>query len=301
MKKVNLKDASEFPEQLVAILREKNIDDYKIISVNAAKGRYNLRISAEDGRPLFVKYNDEKAAGWNSFQKEKEIYSLLKGESYIPRVIYNENILAIEYIEDSCTLRELLLHDDDTELFSHLIRDLIDKYKAFLRKINECPDRELKTLDAGKALNSFLAKLLMSGPYGSKVYKIERFRNKCLYHLFRERYAARINLSENTRAIHGDFHINNILVADRKAYIIDLENVVRGNAAIELAYWYVQIWVLVYHNRDLLRILEKEIRSIFDMEMVDEREFYTVVELYQKAILFNRRFHRHEKGWGKRF
>ena len=133
MKKANLTDVSEVPEQLAHELREKNIVDYKVISVNAAKGRYNLRTSAEDGRLLFVKYNDEKAAGWNSFQKEKEIYSLLKGESYIPRVIYNENILAIEYIEDSCTLRELLLHDDDTELFSHLIRDLIDKYKAFLR------------------------------------------------------------------------------------------------------------------------------------------------------------------------
>ena len=295
MKKADLTEVQEVPEQLAAILREKNIVAYKIISVNAAKGRYNLRTSAEDGCPLFVKYNDETAAGWNSFQKEKGIYSLLKGEPYIPKVIYNENILAIEYIEDSCTLRELLLRDDDTELFACLIRDVIDKYKAFLWKLNECPDKELKTWDAGKALNSFLAKLLTSGPYGSKVYKIERFRNKCLYHLFRKGYAARINLSQNVCAIHGDFHINNILAADRKAYIIDLENVVRGNAAIELAYWYVQIWVLVYHNRDLLGILEKEIRSIFDMDMVDEREFYTVVELYQKAILLNRRFHRHDK------
>ena len=187
------------------------------------------------------------------------------------------------------------MRNDEAELFSCLIRDVIEKYKAFLWKMNGCSDMELKTLDPDKALNSFLGKLLTSGPYGSKVYKIERFRNKCLYHLFRRGYVVRINLSENVCAIHGDFHINNILVAGRKAYIIDLENVVRGNAAIELAYWYVQIWVLVYHNQDFLRILEKEIRSIFDMEMVDEREFYTVVKLYQRAILLNRRFHGHEK------
>lgn len=295
MKDVNLTDMPEVPEQLASILREKNIVDYKIISVNAAKGRYNLCVSVEDGSPLFVKYNDEKAAGWNSFQKEKQIYCLLKDETYIPRVIYNENILAIEYMENSRTLRELLLYNDDTELFSCLIRDVIEKYRAFLGKLKEYPDVELKTFDADKALNSFLGKLLTSGPYGSKVYKIERFRNKFLNHLLRKGYAARIKLSKKTCAIHGDFHINNILVADRKAYIIDLENVVRGNAAIELAYWYVQIWVLVYQNRNLLSILEKETGSIFDMEMIDEHEFHRIVKLYQMAILLNRRFHRHEK------
>lgn len=79
-----------------------------------------------------------------------------------------------------------------------------------------------------------------------------------------------------------------------KRIFIDLENVVCGNVAVDLAYWYFQIWVLIHNNREFLRILEKEIRNIFDMEMVDEREFHTVVKLYKMAILLNRRFHKHK-------
>lgn len=290
MGNVNVTDTPKMPEQLAEELRKKNIDDYKIISVNAAKGRYNLLASVQDGSSLFIKYNDVNAAGWNSFQKEKGIYRFLKGETSIPTVIYNEkNILAMEYIEDSCTLREWLLDNENAKAFSCLIRSALEKYRSFLVKLNEYPG-EMGTFEADSELISFLAKLLLSGPYGSKVYRVERFRNRCLYHLFRWTYASRIKLSHNAYAIHGDFHINNILVNDGEAYIIDLENVVRGNAAAELAYCYVQIWVLIHNNRDLLHVLEKEIRSIFDMEMLDEREFYAIVKLYQRAILLNRRF-----------
>ena len=292
MESVDLTDMPEIPEQLAEELKKKDIDDYKIISVNAAKGRYNLLASKKDGSSLFIKYNDVDAAGWNSFQKEKGIYRFLKGETSIPTVMYDEeDILAMEYFEDSCTLREWLLNRENAKEFSCLIRSTLEKYRAFLAKMSEYPE-EMGTLKADNELSSFLAKLLLSGPYGSKVYKAERFRNRCLYHLFRWIYASRIKLTDNAYAIHGDFHLNNILVNDGEAYMIDLENVVRGNAAAELAYCYVQIWVLIHKNRELLDILEREIRSIFDIEMIDEGEFNTIIKLYQKAILCNRRFHK---------
>ena len=292
MESVDLTDMPEIPEQLAEELKKRNIDDYKIISVNAAKGRFNLLASIKDGHSLFIKYNDVNAAGWNSFQKEKGIYQFLKGDTSIPMVMYNEeNILAMEYFEDSCTLREWLFHNESAEEFSCLIRSALNKYRSFLVRINEYPG-EMRTFEADNELRSFLAKLLLSGPYGSKVYKVERFRNRCLYHLFRWAYASRIKLNDNAYAIHGDFHLNNILVNDGEAYMIDLENVVRGNAAAELAYWYVQIWVLIHNNRELLDILEQEIRRIFEIEMLDEGEFYTIVKLYQKAVKLNRRFHK---------
>ncbi len=300
MKSTNFSDTKKIPAKLADELKKRNLSNYKIININPAKGRYNLLAVVEDRTPLFIKYNDPTGAGWNTFSKEKEIYHFMEGEKFIPKALHNEEILATVYIKGSCTLREWLLDNDDPQMFSCLIRNIVRQYQLFLRKLNDYSGKELRTLHADKELNVFLGKLLTSGPYGSKIHKMEKIRNKCFHYFLRKKYASRIKLSENTCVIHGDFHLNNILVAEGKTYVIDLENIIRGNAAIELAYWYVQVWVLVCNNKNLLPILEEEIKSIFDMELFDEKEFRMTVRLYQLAILLNRRFHRHEKRAGSK-
>ena len=50
--------------------------------------------------------------------------------------------------------------------------------------------------------------------------------------------------------IHGDYHLNNILVLDERLYTIDFENLCIGYAEIELAYLYVQIWALMVKGKE---------------------------------------------------
>lgn len=281
------------PKELESELNKKGICDYRIISTNKAKGRFNLWALENDGKELCIKWNcNENAYGKGTFKKEKEIYHWLEGETCIPKVVYNEDILATRYIKNGCTLRQWLNKNDDRESFCHLIRDIIQKYQKYLSKINEHTPVNIEKLQGKEQFNMFLNKLLYSGPYGTKVYKIENIRNKILKKLLKRQYA--MDIKNGNSLIHGDFHLNNILIDNSHSYIIDLENIVYGNVNVELAYWYVQVWMLIYDKKELREILYKEV-SVEMEEIIDIEEFSKVVKVYQNAILLNRRFHKNEK------
>ena len=270
-----------------------DVQSYEVISVNEAKGRFNLWVSDSTGKELCIKWNDNgNEFGKRTFEKEIEIYRWLEGETSVPKVVYSKSILATEYIKGGCTLREWLEKNSDKELFRHLIRGTMQKYKKYLEKINEHTLTGIKQFQGEEQFYKFLNKLFYSGPYGTKVYKCEKIRNKFLRQILKKWYAADIKTGK--LLLHGDFHLNNILIDGKEPYIVDFENIVYGNVNIELAYWYVQVWVMIYDNAGLLNILieemKREIREVFDAE-----EFGRIVKAYEIAILANRRFHKNEK------
>ena len=106
--KENGLSAEKLPKELTYELEKRHIHDYRVISVNDAKGRYNLEALTEDNKKICVKYNDDTAAGRIPFEKEGSIYRGLEGAPCVPPTVWNENILATEYILNSCTFREWL-------------------------------------------------------------------------------------------------------------------------------------------------------------------------------------------------
>lgn len=284
----------EIPSELLNELKRRNIYDYEVISVNIAKGRYNIRAMTEDQRDICIKYNDAGGRGRDSLEKEKKMYQRLVGTLCVPAVIWNESILATEYINNSCTFREWLCEQDDRDRFSIYLNDTLQKYKVFLNKINDVSGNGFNDSGDNNQLEIFFDKLLFSGPYGTGIYKLEKFRNRIIKYFLTKRKVFNNQAEAKKCLIHGDFHLNNVLVGDDKAYIIDLENVSYGDANIELAYWYVQVWMLIYNNKEMIEILHKEIDKMFDADLFNIDEFKKIVDLYRFAIIMNRRFHRYE-------
>lgn len=289
-------DTGKIPKELLHVLEKSHIHDYRIISVNNVKGRYNLETLTEDNKKIFIKYNENAAAGKIFFEKEKSIYRELErcGGQFIPAIVWNEHILATEYIQNSSTFRKWLLEKADKDMFAEYLQDIISKYKVFLLELKiSLVAKQIEGCDKEIRLESFFNKLLFSGPFGTKTHKAEKLRNKILK-LFLRKYVDNIRVKDDRHLIHGDFHLNNILVSDGGVYFIDFENVSYGSVSIELAYWYVQVWMLVYDDKEMTDILQKQTSSLFDMDFLNEDEFNKIVTLYQLAILLNRRFHRYE-------
>lgn len=284
--------ADKLPKELLHELMKKHIHDYQVISVNAGKGRYNLEALTEDNKKICIKYNDDTVKGKIPYEKEKIIYRGLEGTLCVPSIIWNENILATEYIENSCTFREWLLEKTDKAMFEIYLQDFVSKYKLFLLRLNKIPMEKTMDYSNEKHLKNFFHKLMYTGPYGTKGYTVDKFIRKILGVFLRE-YVANFQIKEDQYLVHGDFHLNNVLVSDRgEVYFIDLENVTYGSANIDLAYWYVQVWMLIYDDREMTESLQKYTRLFFDMDVFNEEEFNKIVAVYQLAILLNRRFHR---------
>lgn len=284
----------EIPAKLLAELDSRNISKYKIISVNPAKGRYNLWAITDKQEEVCIKYNDPEGSGVHSFEKEKEMYRKLDGIPCVPRVIWSENVLATEYLVNSYTFREWLCANSDKDIFSVYLKDILGKYKLLMKKINDVSSDGSDDFNDDKQLEIFFDKLLFSGPYGSTVHKIEKIRNKMFRLYLTKKGVFADKIKSKKRLVHGDFHLNNILVGNNSAYIIDLENIDYGNANIELAYWYVQAWILIYENNEMVKILHEEINCVLESDLFDRSEFERIMNLYKVAIIMNCRFHREE-------
>lgn len=284
----------EIPKDLIDELKKRNIEICSVISVNEEKGRYVISALDKDKRDVCIKWNESyNCLGITSLRKEMSVYRWLGKTDCVPRVVCNEEILVTEYIKESITFREWILKNDDKESFSMFINEVVDKYKVFLMKLNERRRDEVETLKTDTQLEGFLSKLLYSGPYLTKIHAFERIRNSLLRKTIERKFD--VDISDNNFMIHGDFHLNNILISDTKAYIIDVENVIYGNCNIELAYWYVQVWVLIYDNCEFVKILNNAVEVLLRMKFFDEKQFWNVVKLYRMAILLNSRFHKNEK------
>lgn len=288
----------KLPEQLERLLDQYNISEYQVISVNERKGRYCLRAFASN-HPVLVKWNtEEQKEACQDLEKEAEIYALLKGKNITPGLINKEPFLTVEYIENNRTLRQSVLDTKNEDHLKIIIGKVFDIYIKMLRELSESTSISCKETAIERQLKMYLFKLMLSGPEGTCIHKPERIKNRIGYKILKklivtEKFQA--NFHDMT-LIHGDFHLNNELVdASNNVFIIDFENVIVGNASLELAYWYAQMWALLVENKKYIQILDKKTDQLLEQEYFEKELFWKAVSLYKAGISVNSRFWRSGK------
>lgn len=290
---------SVLPEQLENLLSDNKVFEYQVVSCNERKGRWLIRACTISGEKILIKWNEQtQEEACKCLSKEMEIYSILGGAGYTPQVISSGSFLALEYIENSCTLRSYVKKSDDVRLITEIVENALNSYLRMLDGLNKSSYKS-GNWSFGGQLSSYVSKLLLSGPEDTNKHNLEKFRNRIYSRLVKSCITPKSlkNCAQNQKAvIHGDFHLNNEIVSrNHDVLIIDFEDVMIGSPTLELAYWYAQIWALLYENENYVNILNKKVDEILMQSYFEKDLFWKVVSLYRACISANSRFHKSEK------
>lgn len=276
---------------------EKNgIRDYDIIMSNPWKGRQCYVFKGKNGEKLFLKWNDREQSHTPHrllMEKEENIYQILKQTDITPRYIGGE-MFVTEYIDDGLTLRrtikDLLLKGYDEQAIN-ILQEVFCKWKRFRKEVGLKP-KFVEKCEPFYTYNRYLMSLLVSGPIETPKSIFIHYRNRVVLSIFRFHYNRRIiELLQNKEKeiIHGDFHMNNVMIGKGgHAFLLDFENVRTGLAEIELAYMTAQVIHLTEANESFNK---RVLQMIDELDLVKDYNIYKrILAIYKKAIAFNPRF-----------
>lgn len=286
------------PKSLEQLLNKYNVNTHKVLSTNPYKERWCLCGIDESGKEVFIKWNGtSNKIHFDKLNFESYFYRVLSADNISPRYMYGENgFFILEYLRDSDTLRNFLLKSTNQNIIITALENTMDAYIKFSEIIADHRDM-LTERKFNDCFLECLASLLKSGPADSKFYRFESIFNKFIY-LYMKKYIPKVSISTKSAIIHGDYHLNNILIGkDTRSYIIDLENFCIGYKEIELAYWYVQSWALLSNKPKVQKYLENRFTIMITELSLDRDLLDSIISCYKAAISFNRRFHIDESKW----
>lgn len=289
-------------------LERLGIYNYEIISTNKKKGRYCIHIwgkNVQEHNQLFegksetdylIKWNSrENETAYESLKKEIRVYNWLSETNITPKLVSSNPFFVTKYEKECKTLRAFILSNRESDDFKTIIEAVLKLYVDMLEQLNCCVREDVESVSSTEnQIRMFFSKLLLSGPEGTKTKRWEYLKNRVYKYIFWMLRKADIKKYENDSLyiLHGDFHLNNELVNEsRKVYLIDFENVLYANPNVELAYWYVQVWVLIYKTSELLDELNYQIEKTLQCAFFNKTVFWEIVSLYKEAIIRNSRFH----------
>lgn len=282
------------PQELADLLCENQLFHYKIIGRNIRKGRWCVIARTKNNKKVFIKWNSkEQEYAYKALNKEKKVYILLADAKITPELISCDPLFVLDYIEGSAALREYMQTGIDNNSKAEIIETVLNNYLKMLDQLNQCSGN-YENLSFKEQMFSYLSKLMTSGPEGTHIRKWEKKKNR-IYSNLLKRYIASQNIKEDIlqkTVIHGDFHLNNTLITKtNNALIIDFENVIIGNATLELAYWYAQMWLLLFEMQFDFAILDKKINEVLSYDPFQKELFWRIVPFYKVGISMNSRFY----------
>lgn len=293
---------NQLPDELKRLLDESRINVYEIIDINIRKKRYCLSGTTCLGQHLFIKWNENKPEfAFQGLRREVQIYKCLSKKNITPEIYLDEPFLATKFEHHCNTLRECILNISSDIEFERIMQNAIGVYTRMLDELNHANQYkkiEIPEVPFRMLLKKYFSILASSGPRGCvKTKKWEQLKNKLVTKMiFCKEY---IHYTKNHNHMfylaHGDFHLNNLLVNEKlNVFIIDFENIYCGDVNTELAYWYVQIWILINRKSSLQHILDREINQILRLPYFQKELFWEIVALYKIPIKLNRKWHRNE-------
>jgi len=278
---------NKIPDFLNIYLKKNNLNFIELIQKSDWKKTYIIKVKKDN------KYFILKAISANSpheiknkFRLEVLFYNNCK-KKYIPKlIINNENILIIEYIE-SITLREYLIKNEyDIKIFNTLF-DNINKLYI---------DNKIEFQENLSFNNAYthLSALAQSGPIQTKDLEVSFFNkvtNKVIAKILKLKLKFLLNKIDTNKLkhgfVHGDFHYNNILIANNNIKFIDFENIKHnGFFDFDILYLFAMIEVYTQNNTEINRLYENELKNLID----GNKELFEVYKLYKTAISINKRF-----------
>ncbi len=247
------------PKTFASLLDKNYIEVEDVLQVNSYKGRYCIvgRKRGED-RKLLIKWNNtHMREHYSKLEKERMIYVLLDGQDITPEFIPIHGFLATDFISGSVTVRSYLIKNrSNPKKTDHMICSVLKDWEKMFRIVNRDFDsNRIQRISLGEQFHLEMYNAWVSKPFDAHSSKILHTCNHVGFWLFTRINAHRIrNMLKSNQLvpviIHGDYHLNNILVLDERLYTIDFENLCIGYAEIELAYLYVQIWALMVKGKE---------------------------------------------------
>ena len=126
-------DSSMLPEQLVTLLNENKLLEYRVVGHNERKGRWCVQACTNDNEKILIKWNEQvQAEAYKYLNKEIGIYTILKNTGATPRLISPAPLFSLEYIEKSCTLRSYIQKIDDEQLLAEIVGNTLNNYLKML-------------------------------------------------------------------------------------------------------------------------------------------------------------------------
>jgi hypothetical protein len=237
---------------------------------------------------------DAERAFYESQQLAEQCVQLIRSE---------DGLLILEYVE-STTLRQwLLVHldeggsgRDDAEAFSDfeaVVRSYIGIFATWPGGTKFGYSQSTRT-----TLLSLYGKLLTSGPQDTAAKPWERKLNRLVSKFSKPALAKsssqlRYSSEGDSRTIHADLHLNNLLVVTGSLQIklIDWENATQGSPLVDLIYSCVMIRALLQGRSKHLQGFDHAMGGLtaeFDGPAQEAFAFYSGV--FGSAIAQNRRF-----------
>jgi hypothetical protein len=253
-------------------------------------------VDGPSGRSL-LKWSGAENEHAEKLREEAAFYRTSDDSSYLPRYLSSgANFLEIEYVESTSLRHWLLNHDASPGELQTLFAAYADILDSIAR-VEQRKDISEKDLNL---LQGSLNKLLLSGPMDAAPTPA----NKELAESYRKELSvvtrayikdklssAQDKLGQAT--IHGDFHLNNILVGPSgRLIVVDWENR-RIGANLNDALYSAAMFYQLLDNADAQRQFAERLRKCQVLSDSNVRGvFFDLLDVFCDVIESNPRFHR---------
>lgn len=294
-KSINSKtELTMLPQELKNNIEALEASITEIISHNPAKGRYTIRILYNDC-DCILKWNDlAHVEHLKKLQQELRIYAIFENcniYSFVPSIYkVKENYIIMEKLKGK-SLRKILLQNKNVaeirKILDNLSKTVIQMYQQ-----NNLQETEQEYYNYKKEYKMYVNLILCSGPMGTfnNPFETKILEILAIWLFNRCGKLCLVPPENGTKTVHGDFHLNNLFVDTHKQiYILDWENVHKGNCYLEIAYMHAQICNLLKNNSEK-NYLGKKIEEILNVLKLDKKSYYSHAVFFQLMISCNGRY-----------
>lgn len=281
-------------------LTENNLRLQKILLSNHRKQQVTALVHNEKNALFIAKWRANGADNEReNLGKEAQFYVDRPYPEFIPCANnLVENLLLIEFIPSS-TLRTFLVtldigNPEAIERAASVIRDVF----RFFREAYSYNTFHISAESYG-LLPEYIQRLCCSGPSDSPRYPIENRLNSVLSLAYKRKFRALARdlpvVEYSPVVIHGDLHLDNILVpSDGSAIkIIDWENVRKASPVLDFLYCTSMIRALLPPHPRLQQHLETQIEQAFpEMPATSRNINRQLLAIFESLIATNSRFQR---------
>ena len=255
------------PSGFVSELEASGITDISLIENNPWKGRWVFKGVCDDV-PCLIKWNEsgERFCEHEKLlSKEISVYKCLQSTGTVPKIFIDKPGLCTEYLVDSKTMRQRCLESNgDIDEMLELTKKALEQWALFVKGLDQGDEGELDFVarqeTCYRQFRAYSGSLSSSGPLGTTGPRFAMNVGRAIKKIFMFAHERPlVNLlgaitSKPLPVLHGDFHLNNILVKQEtnEMYLIDLENVGEGVPEMELAYFHAQLWALSDGDLDIV-------------------------------------------------
>lgn len=286
----------DIPSDVAQWFAQQRVDHYSLVEHNPRKGRWCFTYLDKKGNKVFYKWNenkDEYSDYYSSLKYEEQIYQNLQTTDILPHYIGGGQFVT-ECVSTPMTLRQYIkslnTRVDEDSIFICVSQTII-KWQKYI-------EYNLDFLKRGNTISEYkkyLYSTMVACPMDAVQNKLEKIINGYLLFIISRLLQRKVEKILNKepqvfKAIHGDFHLNNVLRdGDGRLYLVDFEDAKKCLPELELAYFMSQVHLLLRKNRSLINRIDQFVEN--NVFVFTDRTLYCkMLKIFDFTIRFNHAF-----------